>query len=62
MSESDQNKSGELTYQQFYDAFHKLDNYNLSSSDIHALLALADENENGKITWKDFIPIGIKAV
>ena len=20
------------------------------------------ENENGKITWKDFIPIGIKAV
>lgn len=26
------------------------------------LLALADENANGKITWRDFIPIGIKAI
>ena len=26
------------------------------------MLALADENPNGKISWKDFIPIGIKAI
>jgi hypothetical protein len=25
-------------------------------------LALADENPNGKITWKEFIPFGINAV
>jgi len=26
------------------------------------MLALADENPNGKISWKEFIPIGIKAI
>lgn len=61
-AEADHDKSGDLDYKQFYDAFHKLDNYNLNSSDIHALLALADENPNGKISWKEFIPIGIKAI
>ena len=61
-TEADHDKSGDLEYKQFYDAFHKLDNYNLNSSDIHALLALADENPNGKISWKEFIPIGIKAI
>jgi hypothetical protein len=25
-------------------------------------LALADENPNGKITWKEFIPFGINAI
>lgn len=29
---------------------------------MHSLLALADENDNGKITWTQFIPVGIKAV
>ena len=28
---------------------------------MRTLLALADENENGKITWRDFIPHGINA-
>lgn len=26
------------------------------------MLALADENPNGRITWRDFIPVGIRAV
>lgn len=26
------------------------------------LLALADENENGQITWTEFIPVGIEAI
>jgi len=34
----------------------------LCESDLRTLLALADENPNGKITWKDFIPHGINAV
>lgn len=29
---------------------------------MRTLLALADENPNGKITWKEFIPFGINAV
>jgi len=61
-TEADHTNSGELEYKTFYDAFFKLDNYNLSSSDIHVMLALADENPNGKISWKEFIPIGIKAI
>jgi hypothetical protein len=34
----------------------------LSDSDLRILLALADENANGKITWNDFIPFGINAI
>jgi hypothetical protein len=39
-----------------------LENYNLNEADLRILLALADENPNGKITWRDFIPYGINAV
>jgi len=60
--EADSENSGELTYREFYDAFKKLDQYNLSDSDLRILLALADENSNGKITWNDFIPYGINAI
>lgn len=34
----------------------------MAESDLRTLLALADENPNGKITWRDFIPHGINAV
>ena len=61
-TEVDHNSNGELEYHQFNEAFKKLDQYNLRDADVHTLLALADDNENGKITWKDFIPIGIKAI
>lgn len=60
--EADSESTGELTYREFYDAFKKLDQYNLSDSDLRILLALADENPNGKITWNDFIPFGINAI
>ena len=60
--EADSESTGELTYREFYDAFKKLDQYNLSDSDLRILLALADENSNGKITWNDFIPFGINAI
>ena len=50
-SEYDVEKCGELQYIQFFEAFKKLDQYNLSESDIYVLLALADENPNGKISW-----------
>jgi len=26
------------------------------------LISLADENEDGKISWEEFIPIGIEAI
>ena len=60
--EADSESTGELTYREFYDAFKKLDQYNLSDSDLRILLAQADENSNGKITWNDFIPFGINAI
>lgn len=58
----DTDKVGELTYKDFHSSFKAVQQYNLSDTDVHTLLALADENPNGKITWADFIPVGIKAV
>ena len=51
LSEADTSNNGELTYQQFFDAFGNLPTYDLNQNDIRVLLALADENENGNITW-----------
>ena len=61
-TQADTSESGELSYQQFYDAFKLLPTYDLCENDIRVLLALADENENGQITWTDFIPVGIEAI
>lgn len=36
--------------------------YDLTPNDIRMLLAIADENPNGMITVKDFIPVGIDAI
>ena len=47
---------------QFYEAFKLLPTYELTENDIRVLLALADENENGSITWEKFIPVGIDAI
>lgn len=60
--EADLAKSGELTYRQFYDAFRLLPTYDLQENDIRTLMALADENANGAITWREFIPVGIEAI
>ena len=47
---------------QFYEAFKLLPTYDLQENDIRVLLALADENSVGNITWADFIPVGIEAI
>ena len=36
--------------------------YELTDNDIRMLLAIADENKNGKISWREFIPVGIDAI
>lgn len=55
------NEPGELNYSQFYHSFKKLP-YNLSENDVRMLLAIADENLNGKISWREFIPVCIDAI
>jgi Ca2+-binding EF-hand superfamily protein len=62
LEEADTEARGELGYTEFYNAFKQLKHYNLSENDLRTLLALADENANGKISWKEFIPYGIAAV
>jgi Ca2+-binding EF-hand superfamily protein len=44
LEEADTEKTGELGYHEFYNAFKKLQNYNLSENDLRSLLALADES------------------
>ena len=61
-TEADVANCGDLSYQQFYDAFKNLPTYDLCENDIRVLLALADENRVGNITWADFIPVGIAAI
>ncbi|CDW82161.1 radial spoke protein 7 [Stylonychia lemnae] len=58
---ADKDKSGQLSYQEFYDAFKTL-SYGLSENDIKTLVALADENDDGLIDWEEFIPIGIESI
>lgn len=57
----DKENSGKLTYTEFRDSFRTL-TYGLNDNDINMLIALADEDENEKISWRDFIPIGIDAI
>lgn len=60
--EADAMQTGQLSYAQFYDAFKLLPTYDLQENDIRVLLALADENDSGGITWQEFIPVGIDAI
>lgn len=55
------NEKGELNYSQFYNSFSSLP-YELTINDMRMLLAISDENPNGKIFWKEFIPVGIDAI
>ena len=59
--EFDKDKSGYLDNEEFYEAFKSL-SYGLSENDIRTLMALADENNDGKISWEEFIPIGIDTI
>lgn len=58
---ADKDASGSLTYQEFSDAFKTL-SYGLTDNDIKTLIALADDNDDGKITWEEFIPIAIDSI
>lgn len=60
--EADVGGQNELSYAQFFNAFKLLPTYDLSENDIRVLLALANENENGAISWPEFIPDGIEAI
>jgi len=57
----DKDVSGTLSYTEFRDSFRTL-SYGLNDNDINMLIALADEDENETINWKEFIPIGIDAI
>ena len=57
----DKDGSGELSYDEFRNAFRTL-SYGLNENDINMMIALADENDDEKINWQEFIPIGIDAV
>lgn len=57
----DKDKSGFLNDEEFYEAFKTL-NYGLSDNDIKTLMALADENSDGMISWEEFIPVGIDTI
>jgi len=58
---TDTEKTGLLTYAQFKDSFKSL-TYNLTEHDVKMMIALADEDENELIPWKNFVPIGIDLV
>lgn len=58
---ADANKSGALDYDEFKTAFKHL-SYGLDDNDIHTLISLADENNDGLIQWEEFIPVGIDAI
>lgn len=57
----DKDNSGFLSYSEFRDAFRTL-SYGLNDNDINMMIALADENQDEKIGWEEFIPIGIEAI
>ena len=57
----DKDESGLLSYNEFRDSFRVL-SYGLNDNDINLLIALADENKDEMIDWREFIPIGIDAI
>ena len=59
--QADVDNSGSLSYDEFYTAFKNL-SYGLNDNDINTLIALADEDGDGHITWEEFVPIGIEAI
>ena len=59
--DADKDKSGSLSYDEFREAFKNL-SYGLNDNDVYTLIALADENEDGKIGWEEFIPVGIEVI
>ncbi len=59
--DADKDGSGYLDYEEFEDAFKNL-SYGLGDNYVQNLIALADENEDGRINWEEFVPVGIEAI
>lgn len=57
----DKDGTGKLTYNEFRESFRTL-TYGLNDNDINMLIALADEDHDERIDWKEFIPIGLDAI
>ena len=58
---ADKDHSGSLDYTEFKNAFKNL-SYGLKDNDIYTLISLADENNDGLITWEEFVPIGVEVI
>lgn len=58
---ADVDQSGALSYSEFKDAFKNL-SYGLNDNDIYTLISLADEDDDGQITWEEFVPIGVEGI
>lgn len=58
---ADKDQSGSLSYREFKDAFQNL-SYGLNENDIYTLISLADENDDGLISWEEFVPIGVEGI
>lgn len=54
--DADEDKSGFLTRQQFFNCLRNTD-LGLSRKEINALMAEADANADGKITYEEFMPL-----
>jgi len=57
----DPESTGVLTYKQFFDSFKDLA-YDLTENDVRAMLALAEEDEDHRIPWEPFVPVGLAAI
>jgi hypothetical protein len=60
-AQADRDNSGKLSYSEFRDAFRSL-SYGLNDNDINMMVALADENEDESIDWREFVDIGVQAI
>ena len=58
---ADKDHSGSLDYTEFKNSFKNL-SYGLKDNDIYTLISLADENNDGLITWEEFVPIGVEVI
>lgn len=57
----DTENTGRLTYEQFIQSWDSL-SYDLKEDDIKMMVALADEDEDEMIPWRNFIPIALDII
>merc|ERR1719198_2232945 len=59
--ESDSDGNGYLDYREFKNIMHAAD-MGLSDDEIYMLMEEADENMDGKIEYKEFIPLAVETI